>query len=81
MNSLRTHREEACSTAAQACLPVYGVVVVLATSERVYSRYDYQVNAHAEVSKCQVAHEKTRNSQFGLAAWQHNNRKKKSTQK
>lgn len=63
-----THREEACSTAAQAHLPVYGVVVVPATSEHVYSCYDYQVDAHAEVRKGQVAHEETRNSEFGAAA-------------
>lgn len=63
-----THREEACSTAAHAHLPVYGVVVVPATSEYVYSCYDYQVDAHAEVRKGQVAHEETRNSEFGAAA-------------
>lgn len=68
MKSVHTHREEACSTAAQARLPVYGVVVVPSTSEHVYGCYDYQVDAHAEVSKCQVAHEETRNSQFGAAA-------------
>lgn len=51
-----THREEARSTAAQARLPVYGVVVVQATSEHVYSCYDYQVDAHAEVREGQVAH-------------------------
>lgn len=65
---LPTHREEACSITAQAHLPVYGVVVVLATSEHVHSCYDYQVDAHAEVRKGQVAHQETRNSQFGAAA-------------
>lgn len=65
---MRTHRKEARSTAAQAHLPVYGMVVVPASGEHVYGCYDYQVDAHAEVSKGQVAHEETRNSQFGTAA-------------
>lgn len=69
------HREEARSTAAQAHLPVYGVVVVPAAGEHVHSCYDYQVDAHAEVRKGQVAHKETRNSQLGAAAW--NNKKKK----
>lgn len=63
-----THRKEACSTAAQAHLPVYGVVVVSAMSEHIHSCYDYQVDAHTEVRKGQVAHEETRNSQFGAAS-------------
>lgn len=63
-----THREEARGTAAQAHLPVYGVVVVPATGEHVHSCYDYQVDAHAEVRKGQVAHEETRNCQLGAAA-------------
>lgn len=65
---LDTHREEACSIAAQARLPVYGVVIVPATSEHVYGCYDDQVDAHAEVREGQVAHKETRNSQFGAAA-------------
>lgn len=68
---MHTHREETCSTAAQAHLPVYGMVVVLPTSENVYGCYDYQVDAHAEVSKGQVAHEEPRDCQLGAAACQH----------
>lgn len=63
-----THRKEACSTAAQAHLPVYGVVVVSALSEHIHGCYDYQVDAHAEIRKGQVAHEETRNGQFGAAS-------------
>ena len=63
-----THREEACGSAAQARLPVYGVVIVPPTGDYVYSRYDDQVDAHAEVRKGQVAHEETGNSQFAAAA-------------
>lgn len=62
------HRKEACGTAANARLPVYGTVVVLAAGEHVHGCYDYQVDAHAEVRKGQVAHEETRDSQFGAAA-------------
>lgn len=65
---MHTHREEACSTAAQTRLPVYGVAAVLATSAHVHRCYDYQVDAHAEVRKGQVAHQETRNSQFAAAA-------------
>lgn len=67
---IHTHRKEACSAATQPRLPVYGIVVVLSTSEHVYGCYDYQVDAHAEVSKGQVTHEEPRNSQLGAAAWQ-----------
>ena len=62
-----THREEACGAAAQARLPVYGVVVVSATGEHVHSSYDDQIDAHAEVREGQVTHEETRDSQFGAA--------------
>lgn len=65
---MRTHREKACRAAAEACLPVDGVVVVVAVSQHVYGCYDDQVDAHAKVSKGQVAHEETRDSQFGAAA-------------
>lgn len=68
---IHTHRKETCSTATQAHLPVYGIVVVLSTSEHVYGCNDYQVDAHAKVSKGQVTHEEPRNSQLGVAAWQH----------
>lgn len=67
---INTHREEARSTAAEARLPVYGVVVVLATSEHVHCCYDHQVDAHAEVRKGQVTHEETRDSQFGAGSWE-----------
>jgi len=63
-----THREKARCFAAKAHLPVYGVVIVSPVSEHVYGCYDYQVDAHAEVSKGQVAHEETRNSQLGASA-------------
>lgn len=59
---MHSYRKEACSAATQACLPVYGIVVVLSTSKHVYGCYDNQVDAHAEVSKGQVAHEEPRNS-------------------
>ena len=65
---LQTHREEARNAAAQARLPVYGAVVVQATSQHVYRCYDDQVDAHAEVRESQMAHEETRNGQFGAAA-------------
>ena len=76
-----THRKEASSTAAQAHLPVYGIVVVPAPSEHVHGCYDCQVDAHAEVSKGQVAHEETRHSQFGAAAWRHTGRNRKVRRK
>lgn len=66
---MNTHREEACSIAAQAHLPVYSIVVVPSTCEHIHSCNDYQVDAHAEVSKGQVAHEESRNSQLIAAAW------------
>lgn len=68
MRSMHTDREKACRTAAKACLPVNGVVVVMAVSQHVYGCYDDQVDTHAKVSKGQVAHEETRNSQFGATA-------------
>lgn len=66
---MNTHREEACSIAAQAHLPVYSIVVVPSTCEHIHGCNDYQVDAHAEVSKGQVAHEESRNSQLIAAAW------------
>ncbi len=71
-----SHREEARSTAAQAHLPVHGVVVVLALSEDVYGCYDYQVDAHAEIREGQVAHEETGDCQFGTTAWRTESEKK-----
>lgn len=62
-----THREEAGGAAAQARLPVDGVVVVLAAGQRVHSCYDNQVDAHAQVGEGQVAHEEARDRQLGAA--------------
>lgn len=65
---LTTHREEAGCAAAWAHLPVHSMVVVAALREQVFCCYDYQVDAHAEVSKGQVAHQETGDSQLGAAA-------------
>lgn len=74
-----THREEARHIAAKSCLPVNGVVVVPTMSEHVDRCYDYQVDAHAEVSEGQMAHEETRNGQLRAAAcpqwWKKKNKK------
>lgn len=60
-----THREKSSNVAAEARLPVDGMVVVLVVSEYVHGCYNDQVDAHAEVSEGQVAHKKTRNRQLG----------------